>query len=799
MATLAPGVARTAPASVHVFNIKPKSASEALIEFAVQANISIGGVNACKGPSHGLVGGFSVEAGLTRLLAKSGCGFRWVAADTMEVFVQNQPSLAVRRARPARQPLSAAADEPIDEAQIVVTATKRASTIGALPYAISALGHQQLEDAGALDIGDVAVQIASVSTTNLGLGRDKILLRGLSDGVFTGRTQSTVGIYLDDVPITYNAPDPDLQLADVDSIEVLRGPQGALYGGGTMSGIYRIVTRKPVLGTWSASFSGGGSLTEAGAPSDEFQGVINAPLLGDRVALRVVGYETTDGGYIDDTNLRLSNIDTTLREGARAAVRADLTDGWLVNLGLGYQKIAANGAQYVTPGAGRLHRANAILESSHNNFSQVVLNLEHATAWGDFKSSSSFVQHQFDSESDASTALPLFGANTAAVGSYGEPINIRMLVEDAVLTSPGNGRFQWLAGAFASATWEKTDSNVGAHAFAATPAQVLYLEHRNDQRDEAALYGDASYALTSRLTATAGLRIFTSNAQTQSLVQAPQIGQSRSYQANTVSSGVSPKIALAYNWARNDTVYVSASQGRRAGGVNTGGQIGTVFALASDSPGVHRRFGDDQLWNFETGLKAVAFDGLLSLNTAVFYDLWRNIQTDQFMPSGLSYTANAGDGRNIGWETELVLHPAAGFTLRGTALFNRPELIRADPGFIAGVNLPGVPDVSLGGRAAYRRPLFLGLFGLVSAEANYIGRSHLTFNPATSPSMGGYVLARLSAQIEGVSWRLAAFLSNPANTRGNTFSYGNPFNFQQAEEVTPERPLTLRMVLSKDF
>ena len=110
----------------------------------------------------------------------------------------------------------------------------------------------------------MAAQIPGLSTTNLGIGTQKdFLLRGLSDGVFTGRTQSTVGIYLNDVPITYNAPDPNLQLADVDAIEVLRGPQGTLYGGDAMSGIYRIITRKPVMNDWSGYARIGGSLTQA--------------------------------------------------------------------------------------------------------------------------------------------------------------------------------------------------------------------------------------------------------------------------------------------------------------------------------------------------------------------------------------------------------------------------------------------------------------------------------------------------------------------------------------------------------
>jgi hypothetical protein len=103
-------------------------------------------------------------------------------------------------------------------------------------------------------------------------------LRGLSDGTFTGRTQQTVGTYLDNIQLTYNAPDPDLRLIDVDRVEILRGPQGALYGGGSLSGVYRIVSVKPVLDEWSGSLLAGAAATESGSPSSRVEGVVNLPL-----------------------------------------------------------------------------------------------------------------------------------------------------------------------------------------------------------------------------------------------------------------------------------------------------------------------------------------------------------------------------------------------------------------------------------------------------------------------------------------------------------------------------------------
>lgn len=800
----APGAARAQTTSLKAFSIPAKPASEALIDFAVQADISIGGVNACHGLSPGLVGRYSIDDGLARLLAGAGCGFRRVAADTFEVSAApRSKSAPPQRALP--RPPAPKASEPValpGDRQVVVTTTKRAALIGSLPYAISALDHRQLEDAGAMDVSDVAVQVPGLATTNLGLGRDKLLLRGLSDGAFTGRTQSTVGIYLDDVPITYNAPDPDLQLADVETIEVLRGPQGSLYGGGAMSGVYRIVPRKPELDAWSGYARLGGSLTNGGAPSEEYEGMINAPLIRDDLGVRAVVYKTVEGGYIDASDLRLSNVDQTVRQGGRAALRAAPGADWLVTLSTDYQTIDSKDAQYVTPGGGRLHRANQILENSNNTFSATALNVEHDALWGDVTSTTSFVQHRLDSRSDASNALPLFGQGTPAVGSYEEPIRIKMLAEDLVYTSPNVGRLRWLAGLYAQSTIETTDSIVRAGPSPAETnlnADTLYKEHRIDRHDGAALYGDASYALTDRLTATVGMRLSMSDSATTSDVAAPKIEAERTYAGRTTSAGYQPKVALTYKLAPDETIYALVSEGGRGSGVNTGGQIGTVFATSPTQPGVHRFFGGDKLWNLETGAKLAAFGGRLSLNTALFYDIWTNIQTDQFMPSGLSYTANAGDGRDLGAEFEVIARPTQGLTVQGTALLDRPELTRAKPGFMPGSGLPGVPDVSLSGRTAYRWRVWGDISALVFAEAEYIGRSHLTFNRLNSPSEGGYVLARLSAQLEMDRWRLAFFLSNPANARGNTFAYGNPFNFQQAQEITPERPTTLRATLSRDF
>ncbi|MET0273870.1 MAG: Plug domain-containing protein, partial [Phenylobacterium sp.] len=230
--------AAAAAASTRVrFRIPPQPYPEALLDLAQQANVTLIGAAACPGVSRTPVfGAMSVEAALSRLLAGAPCQWRMIAAGAVEI----SPTRQAEAPRAVQGP-------PATVGELLVTATKRVRDPRELAVGITAIPRRRLHETGASDPSDAAAQMAGVLTTNLGPGRNKILLRGLSDGVFTGRARSTVVTYLDDIPVNYNAPDPDFRLVDVERVEVARGPQGALYGAGALSGVYRIVTRKPDL------------------------------------------------------------------------------------------------------------------------------------------------------------------------------------------------------------------------------------------------------------------------------------------------------------------------------------------------------------------------------------------------------------------------------------------------------------------------------------------------------------------------------------------------------------------------
>ncbi|WP_304177251.1 TonB-dependent receptor [Phenylobacterium aquaticum] len=675
--------------------------------------------------------------------------------------------------------------------ELLVTATKRVEIASRLPASISAVSADELSMTGVTDATGVVRLTAGMTITNLGAGRDKIMLRGLSDGAFTGRTRSTVGTFLDDTPITYNAPDPDLRLTDVASIEVVRGPQGALYGAGSISGVYRIVTRKPELDQLQASLRGLAAWTQSGSPSQQVDAMVNLPLVDGRAALRVVGYYDLEGGYLDDVNLRLSNVDQTTRQGGRAALKTRLAGDWTLTLSTAVQQLDSKDTQYVT-GTSGLRRANRVRESHNNDFSQAVIALEGPTPWGGLKSSTAYVRHAFSSKYDASAALSLFDDPIADLGIYEERTHIGMLVQDTVLTSERDGPFKWLVGLYGVSSREDSPSQLKVNATGKTFRNV-YDDVRTDRLGEVALYGEMSLAFGQGWTVALGGRESETRLNTTSHVTVTGGGTSRAFNRKAVFDNWSPKLSLQYVFENGVMIYGLASQGYRAGGFNSGG--------LSTPTAARRTFRPDHLRNLEIGAKASLLDDRLDLKSTVFYELWRDIQTDQFFASGLPYTANVGDGRNVGLELEATWRPSANWSFQTNLLLDQPKITRVDPAFASRVqsHLPGVPDTSFGALVAYSRPLRPGLTLILTGQTAYVGRSRLTFDPALSPEMGGYFTGRLSAQVKADRWRLAAFVENPGNTQGDTFAYGNPFSFGQVRQVTPQRPRTISLVLTRDF
>lgn len=785
---LSTACAATAAPRLIAFHIAPQPLPAALIQLAIQARVSIGAgpAFACAPTARAVEGTYSLEVALTRLLAGTGCGYRLIDAGAVEIV--RLPPVAPTR------PAAATPSAPAETSELIVVATRRPTQADRLAYAVSAQDSHLLIAMGVRDAGDLALTTPSMMVTNLGPGRDKILLRGLSDGALTGRTQSMVGIYLDEVRLTYNAPDPDLRLTDMAQVEVLRGPQGALYGAGSLGGVLHLVTAPPDPDRRAGWASVSAAATGDGGPSSVLEGMINQPFAGGRGAARLTAYRDAQGGYIDDAGLGLDDVNRSVRTGLRLALRFDLDDHWRLTGGVVSQTINSDDTQYALEGAAPLTRRTQVREPHDNDFAEAHLGLQGALPWGELRASAAVVRHQVASRYDATTAPPL--ALPPGPAAYDDEDDIHSLVTEVTLSAPSTAERPWLAGLFLA----RTRQDIGLTLATLGPAGVTgFQEVRRDRLNEAAIFGQVELPLGERLRLTAGGRLFASDTEVDSAITAPLAGTAARFTGQIKHSGFTPKLVLAYAVSPSLLTYVQAADGYRAGGVNTTGAPGQVFNPQSVAE-PYRLYEPDELWSFEAGVRASLLDDRLKLRGAVFEAFWRNIQSDQLLPSGLPFTANIGDGRNLGVELEAAYSDGP-LVLRGELLVNSPELDHANPAFPgrADLGLAGAPAVTAGVSAHYAWPLPGDRRLEADARYSYVGVSRLTFDAVTAPKMGDYGVARVAASLVSDPWRLTLAIDNLTDSHGDTFAYGNPFTLRASRQVTPLRPRAVSMTLTVSY
>ena len=754
----------------------------------LQAGISIGVAVPCKGAAVAIRGRMDVQTAVNLALAGSDCRAVWIDGQTVRIERRPRPAKAVPAQPPSTAPAAA------DLAEVVVTASKRGLDVFDLPGSVSVVQDQALSAAHARDTSDLRLLASGMTVTNLGPGRDKVLLRGLSDGAFTGHTQSTVGLYWNQTPTTYNAPDPDLRLVDVQSVEVLRGPQGTLYGAGAIGGVVSVTPVAPDPSLISGFLSATGAATAGGDPSVGTEAMFNLPLDDGKAALRLVAYGEEDGGYIDLPRLGVQNADHTQETGVRAALRAQPSADWSVTLGDIYQDIYSDDTQYTTGDPEGLERDTLVREPHDNDFEQVYLDLGGHGGWGALHSIASFIDHEFDSRYDATDAAADFGG-AAVPTAFDDDTLVRLTSEELDYRAPLHGPASLLIGGYGSYGDEHETTRLGPEGGGAT----LYAEDRTDRMVDLALFGEGSYALTRRLTATLGLRLAYAERRTQSLVD--EGGVLAPFSGRYITKEWAPKLALDYALVRGVRLYALASKGYRVGGFNTAGPMTTAFT-AQGGAEPNRTYLPDDLWNYEAGVKLQGWRGRLQARTALYYDVWDRLQADQLLPSGLSYVANVGDAHVKGWEWEASVRPLPPLTFEIGALFTAPDLRKVDPSFPAGQSdftLPGVARRSINSRIGYDVPLGGDRTLELDAAALYVGHSYLFFGPQGSSEMGHYLDGRLQGVFRTPGYSVDLLITNPANNRGDTFAFGNPFSLGAGPQSTPLRPRTVRLTLTRGF
>ncbi len=741
--------------------IEPGTLPEALNELSRETDISIGTDGTLPHVATKAVRGrMTAERALRRILQGSGMVARQVGPTAWRIEPVRE------RAIPAPRAATAAPPPATFGTDIIVTGTKRRLSLDSTPDAVSVVLPGQVLGVRAGDgTAAVARQVDGLTLTGEGPGRNRIFLRGVADSPFSGHSQSTIAVLLDDSRLTYAAPDPDVRLVDVERVEVLKGPQGSLYGTGALGGIYRVVSRRADPTQTDFALSASTQAVAHGRVGVGGSAMANLPLVADRIAVRLVGYGERAPGWIDTGDRRDSNASDLT--GVRGGLGIEAGGGWRIDLtGLG-QWLGVDDSSYVY--RDEIYRRPAQLPERHDN-DLVHASVRAAREGGSttFVMSSGYTVHEVDNRYDAT-----FGA--AALGLPDPQLlddDNHYTVWDNELRATGRlGRLSWLAGvSHLQATQRSTRELTGRN----NSSLLVDSDHR--KAVETGMFGELTLPLTSTLSATAGARVF------RSLIEEERAEGSLAADRHLVRYGVTPSAGLAWQPRRGRLLYLHYGSAFRQGGtgITEDGEIDTLDG--------------DELATLAAGWRETR--GALRFDLGLYRSWWSSIQSDVLRSNGLIETANVGDGSITGAELSIEADLGAGWRARGGAMAQSAllDLQDAPPG-IGDRRLPVVPSSRLRGSVA--KDWALGAWDLTAeAGLDYTARARLSFDPALDRPMGDVLDGSmgLSARRGHISASLE--VRNLLGGHHDSFAYGNPLRILAMPQHVPQQPRTVELTLT---
>ena len=652
------------------------------------------------------------------------------------------------------QTVSAAGTDTLTE--IVVTAQRRVERAQDVPVSLQVISGAELDKTGASGFEDYVGEISSLGFTKSGNGAVQVGIRGVSNVDGTdygiGTSKSTVGLYLNDIPIQGAGPLPDLALYDLQRIEVLKGPQGTLYGEGAMGGAIKMIVNSADPAAFAVKADSSVSETEHGGTNHDVRGTVNLPVMQDRAALRITATYSDDSGFIDNIVTGQHEAGSQTTGSVRALFDASLTDRFTSEVVLLHQYLSMSGFPNETEGLGDLQTNIPDHEYNDQTFNLFALALRYHFDAADFMSSTSYAKNDRSFylrnpyiglyDGGALLDFGLSGVPTTDPQGFSPTINQKAITEEVRLSSQGASRLSWTLGAYfrngdQSAVSFDTLPNFAAYnaemqaaaanpasAFNATLAAVggtlsealfksagdVYQNVVGQNSKQYAVFGESDFKLTQELSLKVGLRWFTEKNDITQFNQALAIEAldfalygipARSYSAASINDhGFVPRFGLSYSITKDVMAYALASKGFRSGGPNFNDGHSSVPTL----------YQPDTLWNYELGLKSSWLDQQLIANMAIYYIDWKNVQVPAIDPTfGTTYIANAGTARVTGGELQLEARPSTNW--RGglnLGLLNS-KLTSLGPtvtGAIAGQELPNSPKQTASAFLQYSRPAF---------------------------------------------------------------------------------------------
>lgn len=681
-----------------------------------------------------------------------------------------------------------ASGDPIEE--IIVTATKREASLQKVPMSISALQEETLLDAGMNQVTSLSTLVAGLDANNQGPGESSIAIRGIPDMTGDFFVNPTVGLYVDEIPMVgHPARSPELSLYDAERVEVLRGPQGTLFGDGSLGGTIRVITNKPDTERLSGGMLGTLSSWDGGGENLAMKGFVNVPLIEEKLAVRLTGSFRDDGGYIDnelpgtlveDT----SNTNSYESSHLRAALRAHPTETLTLDFVYSWSDLDVQDiTEEQFPGV----KNRNILEPNTNEMNLAGLTVTWDSSWATLVSATAYTTiDQTNSYEISDFVVPLIptlqfffpaelGGLTVSAANFDFVNEQETFTQELRLVSPGSSDFNWTVGAFYRN--DKRDQYEDIFTFpddigAGMGAPTLDFTFEQEF-DQWAVFGEFDYQMGD-FNVLLGGRYYeedksSSTATLGWITFAPPLISQSDDDADTFI----PKVVVSYIPDNTLTTYVSYTEGFRAGGVNALSEAALAFGATLPSG-----FGPEDLSAWEIGVKKSWLSGSLQTNLYVYRNTWEDmIQSFIDADTNFGYEGNAGEAESQGFEFELVATPIDRLNLIFGAAYIDTEFkedvfdaTTGDQLVVEGNRIPGIPEWSYSLSADYSVPIG-ALQGF--ARADFYHRDTTYSEPSNSDisKTDKLDILNLRVGVRQERWSAYLFANNVTNEDGAVLAF----------------------------
>jgi outer membrane receptor protein involved in Fe transport len=651
--------------------------------------------------------------------------------------------------------------------EVTVTARKREEKAIDVPFSLQVLDSGELAKLGAVDFSDYARTVAGVSFEDKGAGRWTVFMRGVSTGsdVDTGK-QSSVGVYFDEIPISEDSSQPDLKLYDIDRIEVLRGPQGTLFGSGSLSGTLRILPKQPDLTGISGEATSQISATEHGGLNYAVDGVLNLPL-SDIAAVRILAYKDDNDGFLKNGFSGAQDINYEHTNGGRVALLLRPTEQLDITLSGIYQESGFGEYYQLTDHFPALVIDEAEPEPFTDRYSLAGLKVNYDFGPAMLTSVTSYYNRRRFFQNDIDYFTGLLGLPQAY-----SPLTYtaRTVTQELRLASTSDGPLHWLVGGYFEDRHETALQSISAaNEPVPPPSEQLGNIDRTANTRQYAIFGEASYNITSQWSATLGLRGSRIDGDNTSIDDGMLFGGRTAVEGNNKNTPVTPRAILSYRPDENAQVYVQASKGFRIGGVNPG--LPPCLAQNGCTVNVQSTFGPDSVWNYELGTKLQMLGGRVAIDADVFYISWSDIQLNVDRGDGFNGFTNAGKATVKGLELTANAQIDAHLRVGGQFTYTDGKITELGSGLAAtgvaavGDSVPAVPKVSTSGFAEWGTAFAANGWAYVRGDVSYITTRYGSFASTEPIPLRPYALGNVRFGVDKGLYSTSLFVTNVTDRR----------------------------------